>query len=90
MTGEHQGDEPDEDDEDQGDEPDEDQGDEDGSRDPAGSRLARPVPEAAAMLLGLLAWMWVGLPLLQGGPKRAAAVLKAKLLNRAHDGSPLP
>jgi hypothetical protein len=42
------------------------------------------------MLLGLMAWVWVGLPLIQGGPTQVRAVLKAKLTNKDKDGAPLP
>lgn len=61
---------------------------------PAGVRpVGRPsqgTEDAAAIVLGFLVWLWVGLPLIQGGPKRMSAVLKAKFLNHSPHGSPLP
>lgn len=44
----------------------------------------------AAFVLGLLAWAWVGLPFLRGGPAEVRNVLRAKFLNKAADGSWLP
>jgi len=54
------------------------------------ARASRRADTAAAMLLGLMAWVWVGLPLIQGGPTQVRAVLKAKLTNKDKDGAPLP
>lgn len=44
----------------------------------------------SGILLGFVLWVWVALPYLDGGRERVAAVLRAKLTNRAADGSPLP
>lgn len=46
--------------------------------------------EGAGLLLALLAWTWIGLPLLTGGPSKAKDVLRAKFFNKAKDGSWLP
>ena len=46
--------------------------------------------DASGFLLGLLVWGWVVLPYLKGGTPRVKAVLMAKFLNRAADGSDLP
>jgi hypothetical protein len=48
------------------------------------------VEDGAGVLLVLLLWCWVILPWLTGGRGRLVAVLKAKFLNRAPDGSFLP
>jgi hypothetical protein len=55
--------------------------------------LRRPMSVAddgAGVVLALIAWAWVGLPYLQGGPGRVRDVLRAKFFNRAADGSWLP
>lgn len=44
----------------------------------------------AGYVLGLLVWGWVILPFMQKGPKGVKAVLMAKFLNKAPDGSALP
>ncbi|WP_173079343.1 hypothetical protein [Phytohabitans rumicis] len=53
-----------------------------------------PVPkvvnQGAGFLLGLLAWGWIGLPLLRGGPEEVRDVLRAKFFNKAPDGTWLP
>jgi hypothetical protein len=84
------------------DEPDDDQGDDDeagrdfhrGRNSRSRSRLAAPkalkTGNAAGFILGLIAWAWVGRPLIQGGPTQVKAVLKAKFTNKAPDGSWLP
>lgn len=41
-------------------------------------------------LLGVVAYGWVVLPFVQGGPRRVRAVWAAKFLNRGPDGKPLP
>ena len=48
------------------------------------------VNEGAGALLGFLAWVWVVLPALTGGPDRVRAVLRAKFTNKGPDGSELP
>lgn len=45
---------------------------------------------AAGFVLGALAWVWVGLPLLKGGPAEVRRVLMAKFLNKSPDGKWLP
>jgi len=41
-------------------------------------------------VLAVFVWAWVGLPLLQGGPKQVRNVLRAKFLNKGPDGGWLP
>lgn len=57
-------------------------------------RIAAPaasgVQGGAGFLLALIAWGWVVMPFLEGGPAQIHKVLKAKFLNRAPDGSWLP
>ncbi|HET6215346.1 MAG TPA: hypothetical protein VFE14_20945 [Micromonosporaceae bacterium] len=48
------------------------------------------VDQGAAFILGLLAWAWVVLPFVTGGPGKVRDVLRAKLTNKAPDGSWLP
>jgi hypothetical protein len=48
------------------------------------------VSSGAGWLLGLLAWAWIGLPFVKGGPTAVKNVWKAKFLNKAADGSELP
>lgn len=78
--------EPDEPDDDEHQDDDEPAGDE---GQPAGSSTSWG-QDGAGWVLGLLAWGWLVLPFLQGGPGRVKAVLAAKFLNRAADGSELP
>lgn len=78
------------DDEDQA---DEDQADEDEGDTGGGSSSMRSSgigQDGAGWVLGLLFWGWVALPFIQGGPSKVKAVLMAKFLNRAADGSDLP
>lgn len=56
----------------------------------AGWSPPRVVDDAAGFLLGLLVWGWIVLPFIQGGPAKVGAVWRAKFLNQAPDGSPLP
>lgn len=44
----------------------------------------------AGWVLGVLLWGWVVLPFVKGGPAGVKATLRAKFLNQAKDGSPLP
>lgn len=45
---------------------------------------------AAGAVLALLAWGWIVLPLIEGGPKQVKATLMAKFLNKSPDGTWLP
>ena len=57
----------------------------------ASSGAGRQVASSGAgWLLGLLAWAWVGLPFVKGGPTAVKNVWRAKFLNKAPDGSELP
>jgi hypothetical protein len=49
-----------------------------------------PVDTGAGFILGLLAWGWIGVPFLRGGPKEVKKVLLAKFLNKTPDGKFLP
>jgi len=55
-----------------------------------GSAAAGYAQEGAGWVLGLLLWAWVALPFLKGGPTQVKNVWRAKFLNQAPDGSPLP
>ena len=44
----------------------------------------------AGWILGVLVWGWIVLPFVKGGPGQVAVTLRAKFLNQAKDGSPLP
>lgn len=55
-----------------------------------GSGGSSGAQNGAGILLGFVLWVWVALPYLDGGRERVAAVLRAKLTNKAADGSPLP
>lgn len=60
---------------------------------PAGRGLwgrERPTSTAAGVVLGLLAWGWVALPLLRGGPTEVRNTLRAKFFNKGPDGRWLP
>ena len=46
--------------------------------------------DIAAYLLAFMAWVWVGAPLLRGGPTEVRKVWYAKWLNRTPDGKALP
>jgi hypothetical protein len=48
------------------------------------------VDNGAGVILAILAWGWVGLPLVQGGPTQVKNVIRAKFLNKGPDGSWLP
>lgn len=45
---------------------------------------------AGPFILGVLAYAWVVLPLIQGGPSRVKDVWRAKWLNRGPKGQVLP
>ncbi len=62
------------------------------ARPPASRRLAAPpgVNDAAGVILAVFAWLWVGLPLLTGGPSKVKDVLRAKFFNKRPDGGWLP
>lgn len=58
-----------------------------------GFPAARPpavVESGAGFVLGVLAWVWVGLPFLRGGRTEVRNVLRAKFFNKGADGSWLP
>ena len=67
---------------------------------PAAPTEQKPAPEAAKpsggggsagpFVLGVIAYAWVVLPLIQGGPTRMKAVWRAKFLNRGPKGEVLP
>jgi len=61
-----------------------------GRRLPARAVAGVTASDLSGFTLGLLAWAWVALPFLQGGPEKVRAVWAAKFLNRAPDGSELP
>lgn len=48
------------------------------------------VDDGAGFILGLLVWGWLVLPFITHGPSGVKAVLMAKFLNKAPDGSWLP
>lgn len=50
----------------------------------------RPTSTAAGVVLGLLAWGWIALPLLRGGPTEVRNTLRAKFFNKGPDGKWLP
>jgi len=56
----------------------------------AGLTAVSPVQTGAGFLLGLLAWGWIGMPLITGGPTRVRDVWRAKFLNKGPDGEWLP
>jgi hypothetical protein len=39
------------------------------------------------VILALIAWGWIGLPLIQGGPTKVRDVWRAKFFNKAPDGT---
>jgi len=53
-------------------------------------RVPRSVDNGAGVILGALAWLWVGLPMLRGGPTEVRNTFRAKFLNKAPDGTWLP
>lgn len=57
---------------------------------PVPASVGGAVNSGAGFLLGLMAWSWIALPFLKGGPSQVKAVLMAKFLNKAPDGSFLP
>uniref|UniRef100_UPI003B3AE343 hypothetical protein n=1 Tax=Micromonospora sp. TaxID=1876 RepID=UPI003B3AE343 len=81
----------DDDDQDDDDQDDDDQDDDDQDDEvPAARRTPAVVQDGAGWVLGLLLWGYVVLPFIRGGPDRVAAVLRAKFLNQAPDGTELP
>jgi len=46
--------------------------------------------DGAGVVLAFLAWSWVVLPYLQGGPERVRNVLRAKFVNKGPKGEFLP
>ncbi len=52
--------------------------------------LPAPVGSGAGFILALLAWTWIGVPLLQRGPQGVKDQLRAKFLNKGPDGKWLP
>ena len=54
-------------------------------------QAANQVPaDAAGIIVLTLAWIWVVLPAIDGGPSRVKQVLLAKFLNKGPDGKELP
>lgn len=54
------------------------------------SSPSHPTRPAGSFLLGFLAWAWIGLPFVKGGPTQVRNVWRAKFLNRGPDGNRLP
>lgn len=46
--------------------------------------------DVGTMVLLFFGWVWIGLPLLTGGPAKVKALWMAKWLNQAPDGQELP
>lgn len=44
----------------------------------------------AGVVLAVLAWVWIGLPFLRGGPAEVKRVIRAKFINKTPDGRWLP
>lgn len=55
-----------------------------------GQRSAAAASVGPGVILTMLAWTWIGLPFLRGGPTAVKNMLKAKFTNKAPDGSYLP
>lgn len=55
-----------------------------------GGRAGSVANNGAGWVLGLLLWGWVVVPFVKGGPTQVKKVWRAKFLNQAPDGSPLP
>jgi hypothetical protein len=47
------------------------------------------VADASGFMLALVAWCWIGLPYLKGGPVAVKDVWRAKFLNKGPDGQEL-
>lgn len=56
----------------------------------AGTTAGSVASNGAGVILAFLVWGWVGLPFIQGGLGGVKDVIRAKFLNKAHDGSWLP
>lgn len=54
------------------------------------SSPSHPARPAGSFVLGFLAWAWIGLPFVKGGPTQVRNVWRAKFLNRGPDGNRLP
>lgn len=48
------------------------------------------IDDASGFVLGLLAWSWLILPMLNGGPSAVRDILRAKFVNKDSNGDPLP
>ena len=48
------------------------------------------IDDASGFVLGLLAWSWVILPMLNNGPSGVRDMLRAKFVNKDQNGNPLP
>lgn len=53
-------------------------------------KAPRVVDQGAGIVLGVLFYLWVVLPFLDGGTKGVRDVIRAKFLNKAPDGTWLP